>query len=729
MAVSAHSAVSLRDRFQDHARAEAELKRALQDSAQDPLPLWLAMGRLKLSQNLYSDAQDWFEKVKEREPEHPGALYYLGICHREIGTFSAFFMRANQWNIAESLFSRLIEIDSTYEDVHFQMAQLQRYRKKYAESLEWVLRGLRGKPRRISINLGMHGLFRSFLLNVQTERALLWLKSRNDPEALFYLGELERQRGNYTRADSIYNRLLEQNLLSSDMPVHLARFRLQVQGSDPLAGEADYWRAVEKMDDSLEARLLFEDLKLICTENEITEFINCSTPSQWDHFFKTFWTRRDPMPARPANLRLVEHYRRLVYVEENYRYDGFRTWNANPDQQEFLQFPRVILLNHEFNDKGLIYLRHGEPDDKATALGATLAYNESWQYSERDGFPKMIFHFEIDEDGLAGDWRLTPMLSDSSAIDAVVLWDPAYARYLRGNMTVRNRVANEIAHVSRDRVSLAMETDRHSWSGEVEPLPVDFSIANFYQNRSTNLCEVSLAFPVDEMLEESGVSRVDIGVAVHDMNWREREIKREILQIDPEHSQKVDGEFVHTFRLFLRSEPYYLAFHVDPLNSPELGGSKLRLTLPNFSGRRLLCSDIQLAHRIEARDSSQTISKNNMQFLANPSGRVSRARPLLAYLEIYHLTRDERGRSSYRVTTTLEDLEGTKRGGFLGLFGRKKSARISTASERNGFSTGENEVVRLDLSKIESGRKRLTIEVTDLLNGDSDLAEIECILE
>jgi hypothetical protein len=56
---------------------------------------------------------------------------------------------------------------------------------------------------------------------------------------------------------------------------------------------------------------------------------------------------------------------RFLFAGKNYECYEFRSWSNNPDKLHSLRFPKSFTLNREFNDKGLIYIRHGEPDDTA----------------------------------------------------------------------------------------------------------------------------------------------------------------------------------------------------------------------------------------------------------------------------------------------------------------------------------------------------------------------------
>ena len=84
---------------------------------------------------------------------------------------------------------------------------------------------------------------------------------------------------------------------------------------------------------------------------------------------------------------------------------------------------------------------------------------------------------------------------------------------------------------------------------------------------------------------------------------------------------------------------------------------------------------------------------------------------------------DENGRSDYKIRYTVEDVEKKKRGGFLGIWDRKRLPAISIESERSGTSETELEFITLDVSKLTPGNKKLKVWVKD--NNSAQIYEVE----
>src|SRR5690606_7735605 len=64
----------------------------------------------------------------------------------------------------------------------------------------------------------------------------------------------------------------------------------------------------------------------------------------------------------------------------------------------------------EFDDRGLVFIRHGMPDDTVSAVRAGACPNSSWLYRRAEG--NLIFHFLAREN--PDDWRLVETLANVS---------------------------------------------------------------------------------------------------------------------------------------------------------------------------------------------------------------------------------------------------------------------------------------------------------------------------
>src|SRR6266705_2135353 len=155
---------------------------------------------------------------------------------------------------------------------------------------------------------------------------------------------------------------------------------------------------------SPEALALYRaDLGVVAHPDELAPFDGFTAPGPRAAWLERFWLQRDVAEAREPGERLAEHYRRWFYAWHNFRlvsrhrhYDITERYRA--DQRDF-------------DDRGVIYLRHGSPDKRATypRVLDRLEPNETWLYRRPDG--DLIFHFVARED--VQDYKLVESLADA----------------------------------------------------------------------------------------------------------------------------------------------------------------------------------------------------------------------------------------------------------------------------------------------------------------------------
>ena len=103
------------------------------------------------------------------------------------------------------------------------------------------------------------------------------------------------------------------------------------------------------------------DLAFVADSQDLVAFdrVPAEERPAWLH---RFWEDRDIESLRPRGSRLREHYRRIGVARDSFR---------------ILSYPRQYELNElwvnrdaEYDDRGLMYIRHGPPDLTADAVRA-----------------------------------------------------------------------------------------------------------------------------------------------------------------------------------------------------------------------------------------------------------------------------------------------------------------------------------------------------------------------
>jgi GWxTD domain-containing protein len=146
-----------------------------------------------------------------------------------------------------------------------------------------------------------------------------------------------------------------------------------------------------------------------------------------------FWNNRDRLEFRSQGERLREHYRRLHYARLHFPLTISRRFYGRLDAYRSGSM--------ELDDRGVIYIRHGEPSTRLRPFVFGAMPNESWKYSRADG--DLLLHFSGGFDGNGGgdlyDYRLVQSVLDlrgaaDAPQDQLLLsrqsLSPAYARML-----------------------------------------------------------------------------------------------------------------------------------------------------------------------------------------------------------------------------------------------------------------------------------------------------------
>jgi GWxTD domain-containing protein len=146
-----------------------------------------------------------------------------------------------------------------------------------------------------------------------------------------------------------------------------------------------------------------------------------------------FWNDRDRLEFRSQGERLREHYRRLQYARLHFPLTISRRFYGRLDAYRSGSM--------ELDDRGIIYIRHGEPSVRLRPFVYGAMPNETWKYTRADG--DLLLHFSSGFDHNGGgdlyDYRLVQSLLDirgasDAPPDQLLLsrqsLSPAYARML-----------------------------------------------------------------------------------------------------------------------------------------------------------------------------------------------------------------------------------------------------------------------------------------------------------
>jgi GWxTD domain-containing protein len=220
-------------------------------------------------------------------------------------------------------------------------------------------------------------------------------------ELLLAWGRLERNSGSLTAAASAFERYLATGGKRAVGLLELARASLP-QGL--AAGDAAYYEGAA-LDDPEATAGYRADLQVIAADSILREFDELQGQRR-AAFLHRFWTDRDHFELRPEGERLREHYRRLLFARTHFPLTISRRFYGPQDAYRS--------GNDELDDRGIIYIRQGEPAERIRPFIFGAMPNESWRYERADG--DLLFHFSSGYDGEGGgdlyDYRLVKSVLD-----------------------------------------------------------------------------------------------------------------------------------------------------------------------------------------------------------------------------------------------------------------------------------------------------------------------------
>lgn len=607
----------------------------------------------------------------------PEARYLRGIAYGERGKHPTLQARLKRFlDRSEKDFAYVLARDSLYRDVLFQYAVVRQYAGELEDAIRLAEEQLRLKPALAHARVGLHGMYWRFVAENEPLDARRWLRTQPGDRAQLFVGRTFERQGLYRAAEDIYKSLSTTEL--SRVALLLARARVHFAWGKPVLGTELMLQAMNAIETDTDAHLLFEEIKTIVSPAETAFFSHLYTPSAYRDFFIAFWAKRDPMPAAPYNARLVEHYRRLRVAERDYLFYGYRAWYRSPFTDQAARFPPTYALGQDFDDRGITFIRHGEPDDY------TIGDANSWLYTDS----LLVLHFAPTcvREICSVSTHFTPIPQGET-------WGP---QIVGMDMLGAERKSAEY-------LALGLTTDRHRWPESTTILEFPYVVASFRGMDRKTLVEVHYGIPFEDLDAEEGAVVVEVGMAVHDDAWRQQGFFREIKQV----LERVTDRF----QVDLPVQDYNLALHIRSLESRHLGAYTQAYRPLRFDGTGLKMSDILLADTVIVLDDVATPTRNDLYVEVNPAQEFRMGDPVYVVYELYDLVPSPDAVTEYDVAYTLAPMDRSGR--------VQEDAITLRASTQKGSASSVIEYVGIDVAEIPRGRYELRITVTDTRTGDT----------
>ena len=475
------------------------LERAMIDSARTDrsnilLHLRLGFVALRLgevaSQRHYDDAASEFQWAIDLKPDWPYPWFGMGLAEYGIGDSQVSIVAGLQSMLGKDALSRsaLAFAKSAEVDPAFAFG--------LSELAATALR------QRVNIKLGVA---------LDALRRSASTAAGGNPAVLLARGRVEREAGDMDSALAAFRAYTATGSNRALGLLEVARTRLQ---SGELEGQVAYYEGAAS-DDSAAVAGYRADLSLIAPDSVMKEF-DAARGQDRAAMLRTFWSTRDDADLRDRGERLAEHYRRYFYARKNF---FLATTNRHYDIVE-----RYRSGSPDFDDRGVIYIRHGAPSARASFQAPDVAANESWRYGRADG--DLVFHFIARED--VQDYKLVESVFDVLGFGNTVLLQgsgddatlgaraeelivsrqeisPMYGRLQRGSRVSAARYQQEERRLGRESMKLGTTTDSHELSFGRE-LKARTEVLAVGRDGNGTLVQITYAIP-GSSLEPVRVSR------------------------------------------------------------------------------------------------------------------------------------------------------------------------------------------------------------------------------
>jgi len=455
-------------------RQKVSVARVRRDSALLHMEIGLIdyrVGEVTSVQKHFADAASEFQWAADIQPGWPWPWYLLGLAELAVGEEQALIIE----NIREVLgmdflsraataFARAVEADPAFSQGLVDLATTA-MRQRIAPRLVIAQRALR--------------------LASATEAG-------RDPTVMLLRGRVERRlRDN----DSALVAFRQYGRVGGDPAIA----GMEIGRTFALLGFPDSAVAVydsalgRSFSDSARADAR-RDLRWIASPTELASFDSTAADSAGP-WVRAFWAGRDALEGRRAGDRWLEHVRRYQHAVENFTLVSRR-------RQYDPSFAYRDTSQSEFDDRGIIYIRHGEPDDRAQFQYPGIEPNESWIYRRTPPAEDLIFHFVALAD--VQDYRmvtsLIEILGNSIAVRATAQMDPVtgagsplamlyasrsqfgplYEMMSRGGGITRSNLLTEERQRGQRAVRIGTTTDSYElrYAAELRPIISWFATAD-----------------------------------------------------------------------------------------------------------------------------------------------------------------------------------------------------------------------------------------------------------
>ena len=566
---------------------------------------------------------------------------------------------------------------------------------------------------------------------------------------------LSKALGDEENAEMILEQISRRGGSGSIEPLaYLELSKLYIKRGRVRDGLGYYWKGVGAISNRSEFDAYFADVKMIAGYSEHEAF-DSTDAADAQAYFRNFWLSRDHELGLAPGLRLARHYQRLCIVDSLYRVP-FPVRNPSLS-------PQVAYIPEEgvpYDDRGIVYLHHGPPNQIISHTDFDVHPNETWVYHRRND--DMILNFVA----LNGNIEYQLVYSLAAAVSGNL---NNLVTDSDGNIYPRDEREAEKAQKIKELFGSRIEVGRGLYfrlfnhpgdqfvrmeeyeknyydiysalNSESVELPYHRQLTSYYDlvdfrgknGDGKSVLEFYAGVPGKEItFSESSGNRYNYDIAysleLFDSDWSRVETFRNVeafeSAINP--NELVDRLVVGLGKVELKPGEYN--YFVNIQNGSAYSQFNGHVTVDAFNADSLLSSGIVAANDIRTAISDSTkFSRHSLEVKPNPSRIFRPSDKMYAYQEIYNLTPGSDGNYNYRLTYTITQLKDNKNvfghiyGGIKWLFGQgDNDEQVVLAVEKSRQDKPDDDLVsenvEIDISSNPEGLYQLSIKVEDLNN-------------
>jgi GWxTD domain-containing protein len=448
----------------------------------------------------------------------------------------------------------------------------------------------------------------------------------------------------------------------------LAAASTRWRAGEVAAADSLFRRAIERLRRSVRER--FEDFAPLATERDTAAFRRLA-PAERAEFVRRFWSENDPDLASPENEAQLEYWARVAQAYFLF-YDPHR---------------------REWDERGEIYVRYGPPELTTYNPVGMLLYGHR---------------------SLGGTMRFP--------LNALV-WE-----YPRLGMTVvmHDRMLSERYELP---VSMEQDMDPHPDPErlQTDELLVTRGLRGVFPTRPPGTQRLDLAAQFG-LFEGIAGPRLFAGVSASGgpadslrarlvvLDSAFREVRRLERTLSPSACQPAELR-VADFDIGLPPGRYHVG--VGATHGARRGSSRVEVDVaPADSG--LVMSDLVVTCGLPA------APQGPVRLDPNPPGRVAAGEPLVAYFEVYHLTRGPDGMGRFEYETTVRSAQRDRRLWIQRwLQPRRAGEDLGVTRQDRVLGTVRRQFVSVPVRELPPGRYRLDVTVRDVLSGEERMRSAE----